>query len=384
MIGFGLTSFFSDLSHEVATTLLPIFLASLGAPAYAIGLIEGVSDGLANVGKLLGGWLSDRIGKGKTLALMGYGLTALTQGLFAFVGVWPQALFVRAFGWLGRGWRSPIRDALFHGTVSQKTSGRAFGFERALDSLGAVLAPAFAFFLISRISIKSIFFLTWIPGFLAMVCFAVFIKNRRETHAKVSSLVQGMNGFSKDYRRFLTAVTFFGMSDFAHTLLIYWAGILMTPIYGFAKAASLAILLYACHNLIHALAAYPMGRLADKVGKLRVLTFGYGAACLMFLLLAFAKGNFWFLLIIFLLGGFYLAIEETLERAVTGDLLAKEIKGTGYGVLATLNGIGDLFSSFVVGILLSWGSPALAFLTSFILAAGGTWMMFRLRKSVLI
>ena len=378
VFGFGLTSFFSDLSHEVATALLPVFLASLGAPAYAIGLIEGVADGLASFGKFIGGWASDQLGKRKSLALIGYLLTGVTQGFFAFVTWWPQALFARVIGWMGRGWRTPIRDALFHEAVPREASGRAFGFERMLDTLGAVIAPLVAFFFLSRVGFRNLFILTWIPGILAVACFFVFVRERKISHLKSFSLTEGIQNFSPEYRRFLLGVALFGLGDFSHTLLIYWAGILMAPVYGMAKASSLAILLYAFHNIVYALASYPMGRLGDKIGKTRILALGYGIASIMFLGLSFAKGNLGFLAFIFFLGGLYIAVEDALERAIAGDLLSSHIKGTGYGVLASLNGVGDLLSSFIVGMLLSFSSPITAFGYCFVLSLLGAFLMFRL------
>lgn len=377
VFGFGITSFFSDLAHEVATTVLPVFLASLGAPPYALGLIEGMADGLSSASKLLGGWVSDRLGKKKFFASLGYLTTGITQGLFAFVTIWPQAFLARVAGWIGRGWRTPIRDALFHEAVPKEASGRAFGFERMMDTMGAVIAPLVAFFFLSKIGYRKLFLLTWIPGLLSFFCFLIFVKDRKDAPIKAFSLIQGLQQLSPRYRKFLLGVTCFGLADFSHTLLIYWAGLLMTPVYGVAKASSLAILLYALHNVIYAAASYPMGHLGDKIGQRIVLGIGYALACLMFLGLAFAKGNLFFLALIFGLGGFYIAVEDALERAIAGNLLAKEIKGTGYGVLASLNGIGDLFSSFVVGILLSFGSPILAFGYCVILGSAGTFFILR-------
>lgn len=375
VFGFGLTSFFSDLSHEVATAILPVFLASLGAPAYAVGLIEGAADGLANAGRLAGGWVSDRAGKRKSLALPGYLLTGLTQGLFAFVTAWPQALLARTAGWMGRGWRTPIRDALFHEAVPKETSGRAFGFERMMDTLGAVIAPLAALFLLPKIGFRNLFLWTWVPGILAVICFLVFVRERKPARSKSFSLIEGIHGFSPEYKRFLVAVTLFGLGDFSHTLLIYWAGVLLAPVYGMTKAASLAILLYAFHNIVYALASYPMGRLGDRVGKIPVLRAGYGMACVMFLGLAFSRPNLYFLVLIFFLAGLYIAVEDSLERAIAGDLLPSDRKGTGYGVLASLNGIGDLFSSFMVGALLSIGSPVLAFGVCLLLSLSGVFTL---------
>ncbi|MBI1884684.1 MAG: MFS transporter [Chlamydiae bacterium] len=378
IFGFGLTSFFSDLAHEVATTLLPVFLASLGAPPYAVGLVEGVADGLANVGKLLGGWLSDRFQKRKSFALAGYVLTGLTQGLFGLVTFWPQALFARSIGWLGRGWRGPIRDALFHESICKEVSGRAFGFERAMDTLGAVIAPMAVFFLVSEIGYRPLFLCTWIPGGLAVLCFAFFIKEKPHPLKSSFSLFKGIKSFSPRYRKFLLAVTCFGLADFSHTILIFWAGRSMTRFYGVEEASQRAILLYVFHNIVYAAASYPMGYWGDKIGKFRVLALGYGLACIMFLGLFFAGGNFKALFFVFVIGGLYVAIQDTLERAIAGDLTPKEIKGTAYGVLASLNGVGDFLSSLMVGILLSCNIPQLAFGYCFLLALFGMMLVLRL------
>ncbi len=380
VFGFGLTSFFSDLSHEVATTLLPLFMASVGAPAYAVGLIEGLADGVASVGKLVGGWFSDQKSKRKFLGFIGYAVTGVTQGMYAFVTIWPQALVLRATGWMGRGWRSPIRDALFHDSVLKVNSGKAFGFERMMDTLGAVLAPLCAYFLLPTLGFKNIFMLTWIPGILAAIVFYALIKDHRVHHPKKFSFSQGIKSFSPSYRVFLVAVTLFGLADFSHAILIFWAGKLLAVEHGFAKASSMAILLYVFHNAVYALTSYPAGHIADKIGKFRVLAFAYALAAVMFIALIFVRESYLTLLVIFLIRGFYMAIQNTLERAIAGDLLAQEIKGTGYGVLASMNGIGDLLSSFIVGILLSTGSSALAFGYCALFATLGTVALFQIRK----
>ena len=141
VLGIGLASLFSDWGHEIGSALLPLLLASLGAPAYALGVIEGVADGASSFAKLAGGWIADRPAWRKPVAVLGYLLTGLSTFAFGFVTAWPQILVARAIGWTGRGARGPARDVLLADAVSPAQTGRAFGFERTMDTAGAVLGP---------------------------------------------------------------------------------------------------------------------------------------------------------------------------------------------------------------------------------------------------
>lgn len=377
--GFGLTSLFSDMSHEVATTLLPLFLASIGAPPYSVGFVEGIADGLASLGKIIGGWVSDRTKERKVLAVAGYAVMAVAQGMFGFCVNWTQVLAVRSAGWFGRGWRSPIQNALFHDAVTVETSGRAFGFERTMDTLGAVIAPAAVFFLLPVIGYRDLFFLTWIPGLIAVLCFQFLTKDHRTEHHDFNfSFHEALREMPKDFKKFLVAVTLFGLSDFSNALVIFWTGFLLKPEYGAVKASSLVILMYVFHNITNALAAYPAGWLADRIGKFRVLGFGYLLACLFYFLFIFADGNVFLLFALFGIRGVFLAIIHTLERAIAGDLLTSSIKGTGYGLLASMNGIGDFCSSILVGFLFTTKSSVGSFGYCFLMAAAGTFFLMRI------
>src|ERR1700677_3434010 len=141
VLGIGLASLFSDWGHEAATSILPTLLASLGAPAFALGVIEGVSDGLSSFAKLAGGWIADRPRWRKPTGILGYLATGLSTFAYAFAQSWPAILVMRALGWLGRGGRGPSRDTLLSDAVAPEQQGRAFGFERAMDTLGAGLGP---------------------------------------------------------------------------------------------------------------------------------------------------------------------------------------------------------------------------------------------------
>jgi MFS family permease len=141
VLGVGLASLFSDWGHEAATSILPAFVASLGAPAFALGVIEGVADGLSTMGKLAGGWIADRPAWRKPTAIVGSFATGLSTFGYAFATAWPFILVMRAFGWTGRGTRSASKDALLVDCIDRAQVGRAFGFERSMDTLGAVLGP---------------------------------------------------------------------------------------------------------------------------------------------------------------------------------------------------------------------------------------------------
>src|ERR1700683_164019 len=179
VLGIGLASLFSDWAHEAATAILPAFLASLGAPAVALGVIEGVSDSLSSFAKLAGGWIADRPAWRKPTGIAGYLTTALTTFGYAFAQTWPAVLVLRAVGWMGRGGRGPSRDTLLAGCISPGQEGRAFGFERAMDTLGAVLGPLCAAALIGTLGLRGILRWTLLPGLIATLTFAFLAPARK-------------------------------------------------------------------------------------------------------------------------------------------------------------------------------------------------------------
>ena len=156
VLGIGLASLFSDWGHEAATSILPAFLASLGAPAAALGVIEGVSDGLSSFAKLAGGFIADRPKWRRPTGIVGYFATAITTFGYAFAHSWPAVLILRGFGWMGRGSRGPSRDTLLADCVTPEQTGRAFGFERAMDTLGAVLGPLCATLLLGTLGARGV------------------------------------------------------------------------------------------------------------------------------------------------------------------------------------------------------------------------------------
>jgi MFS family permease len=379
IIGMGLTSFFSDLGHETATAILPLFLASLGAPAAALGVIEGVSDGLSSLAKLGAGWIGDRVSRRKPIVVGGYVLTGVATGLFGFATAWPQVLVSRAVGWLGRGVRGPLRDAMLADAVDPRLRGRAFGVERAGDTLGAVLGPAAAVWLISILTYRQVFLLTLVPGLIAALCFAVLVREHGRTLMRPRRFWAAMGALPRGFRLYLIAVGVFGAGDFAHTLLILRASQALAPALGPVQAGTMAIGLYTVHNVIYAAATVPAGALGDRFGKRRLLVGGYLLAAAMSLGFILASPVWWQFALLFGVGGLYIAVEDTLERAMAADLLPEDMRSMGYGALAAANGLGDFISSVLVGVLWTAVSPAAGFAYAAALSLVGAALVSRAR-----
>ena len=380
VLGIGLASLFSDWGHEAATSLLPAFLATLGAPAVALGIIEGVSDGLSSFAKLAGGWIADRPLWRKPNGIFGYSATAFTTFGYAAAQSWAGVLLLRAFGWMGRGSRGPSRDALLADAVEPALIGRAFGFERAMDTLGAVLGPLCAALLVGSLGIRSTLRWTLLPGLIAALAFAFLVpegKSHEGHHAP--SFASNLAQLPREYWRLLTGIFIHGIGSFAPTLLILRATQALTPGYGAGRAAAIAVGLYTFHNLISAAASYPAGALADRVGKRSLLALGYGFAVLAYLGFVLVPPTEVMLVVLFGLAGVHDAFQQSLEKSAAAELLPATIRGSGFGVLATANGIGDLISSVVVGALWSSVSPAAGFLYAAAFTGLGAVIVYRRR-----
>jgi MFS family permease len=387
VVGMGLASFFSDAGHEMATSILPLFLVSIGAPAAALGTIEGVADAVSSFVKLGAGWLSDRVSRRKPIAVVGYTLTGLATGLFALTTSWTQILVGRTAGWFGRGIRGPVRDAMLAEAVAPEARGRAFGFHRAADTLGAIVGPLIGLALLrllggretTTLIYRQIFWITLAPGLLAALAFALFVRERKRTAHNATGLFQMLGSLPARFRWFLVGVGLFGAGDFAHSMLTLRAALMLTPALGATRAGQTAIALYVVHNVVYAGMSYPIGALADRIGKRRLLALGYGVAALMGVGWMIATPSVWFLGVLFALGGLFIAAEDALEGALAADLLPEDVRGTGYGMLAAVNGVGDFVSSIVVGALWTAVSPTAGFAYATALFLVGAVVIYRLR-----
>jgi len=393
VIGMGVTSFLSDAGHEAATAVLPAFLNTLGAPPIALGTIEGVADAASSFVKLGAGWISDRLGHRKSITVAGYAITGVAIASFGLALSWPMVLIGRLFGWLGRGIRGPLRDAMLAESVPAESRGKAFGFHRAGDTLGAIVGPLLAVGLLALLQpaaaahpstpFRIIFAITLVPGLGAALAFGLMVSERRRAPRPELPFWATLRTLPSSYRRFLAGVGTFGAGDYAHTLLILAATQLLTPAYGLVRAAQIAGLLYVGHNVLYAAASYPIGALSDRFGRRELLALGYlvGVAVSIGFAIAFALplANVGYLLLLFALAGTYIAAEDALEGALTADFVGTDVRGTAYGVMGTVNGVGDLAASVIVGLLWTVVSPAAGFVYAAAAMLVGAVMVYRLR-----
>lgn len=367
--GMAATSFLSDLGHEAQSTILPTFMAALGLPPAALGTVEGVADAAASFIKLGAGWFSDRVGRRKPFVVLGYLATGLASGIIALATGFPLVLAGKVFGWLGRGVRGPLRDAMLTDAIPKEARGRAFGFHRFGDTLGAILGPMLAVTLLGASggvldSARRLLWWSLIPGVLSALVFGLFVAERARASTTQHAFGLALKQMPKRFRRYLLGVGIFGAGDFAHSMLILAATQLLSPTWGALKAAGIGGSLYVLHNVVYAVAAYPAGALADRYGHQRVLAWGYSLSAAVPLSLAaffyWHIGSVLLLAASFSIAGLVNGVQDTLEGAATADLAPVAQRGLGFGLLGATNGVGDLASSVVVGAL--WTAyPSLGF-----------------------
>ncbi|HEY2460677.1 MAG TPA: MFS transporter [Candidatus Acidoferrum sp.] len=384
VLGVGLTSLFSDWSHETATAVLPAFLAALGAGPVWLGAIEGIADGLSSFTKLAAGHYTDRLKHRKPLAVFGYALTALATASFAFATLAYQILFGRVIAWLGRGVRSPAKKALLAADVPPNAYGRAFGFERLMDTVGAIAGPLTALWLLENThhSYQKIFLWTLLPGLVAVAIFWLCVRERPLVKPSSHTFISGLRALPPDFRRFLVGVGIFGAGDFSHTMLILYASRMLSAQYGLARASTIAVGLYTLHNVFYAASAYASGWLSDHVKQRKfVLAAGYCMAGVTAILLCAGPHSLPLLALVCALAGIYIGTEEALEDSVAAELVSKGQHGMAFGTLAAVNAAGDFISSLLVGFLWSSFSVQIAFGYSALLFFAGAGLILRLRPS---
>lgn len=362
--GIGLASLLADIGHEIPTALLPGFLNSaLGAPAAALGLIEGVADATSALAKVAGGALADDPGRRRSIAVGGYTLTAILSAAIGLATTAWQVGILRAGSWAARGFRQPSRNALLADAVDVAAFGRAYGFERAMDNLGAVIGPVLALALVGLVGVREAILLSIIPGLAAAGAIVYAVrhleqpKERRAAPVRlvVRPLLRGPLG------RLLAGVSLFEVGNMAATLLILRATELLTPERGQDAAVALAIALYVGYNVAATLSSIAAGRIADRVGARPVLAAGVAAFAVAYALFGLVGPTAFLLGAAFVVAGVAIGAVETAENAAVASLAPAHQRGSAFGLLAGIQAMGDFVASAMIGLVWTLAGPSVAF-----------------------
>lgn len=344
----GIVSLLTDASSEMVYPVLPLFLANvLGAPVAAIGVIESLAEATASFMKLGSGWLSDRVGHRKPLVTLGYTLSNIVKPVLALTQSWPAVLVLRIADRLGKGVRTAPRDALIAESCTAEERGRSFGVHRALDTAGAALGPLIAWLVLSlnpgASGYRAIFAISAIPGALAILVVLLAVRDTAPA-AKTAAIARiTLWGLPKPLALF-TAISFvFALANSSDAMLILRAQDL-------GAAAATIPLMYVLFNVVGALLAGPLGARSDRIGRRRLLVFGFGGYALVYLGFALVRGAAapWAL---FALYGIPYAATEGMARAYVCDLAGPVARGTALGGYTLVLGLAALPSSALAGLL---------------------------------
>jgi len=346
------TSLFSDISTEMLYPLLPIYLTQyLKVSGSTLGVIEGSAEAIQNSVQGISGYFSDKLMRRKPLAIIGYLLSALSKPLIGIAPTWPAAWAARLTDRLGAGTRSAPRDALIAGSVTEENRGMAFGLEGFGDNLGAFIGPIITvgLFFIVGISIRQVFYLSFIPGLLALL---MMLMVKEHKGADISSKVSlRLIEFPKTYWRFILLVVVFGLGNSSNAFLIM-------QIKSHGLSLPVTIIIYAAYNLVAAIISYPAGALSDKLGRKPLLIaalsiFATTYAGFALSSSALVMGG------LFILYGMFQGIFRVMGKAFATDFVLPDKRASAIGWYGTTTGLSNLIASIVAGLL--WdkvGHPA--------------------------
>lgn len=340
----GLTSFFTDTAIKMIYSVMPLFLLSIGASKTELSLIEGIAESTASVLKALSGWWSDKIGKNKPFMLLGYAISAVIVPIYALAVSPLQILYLRFVERVGKGIRTAPRDSLISASSKHKKTGRNFGFHKAMDNCGAIIGPLLAFGILSVFprDYRKVFLFSAIPALLGVVTIIFFIKEAGKKKGDLPGKIV-FRDFSKRFYVFLIIAFVFTLGNSTDTLLLVKANdVGINAIY--------IPLVYLIYNSVSVLFAIPMGILSDKIGRERLIIFGY----LLYSIVYFSFGRTnakTAIILLFALYGLYSAATDGVQKALVSDIIDKDKRGTGLGIYNGLLGITLLPASLIAGVL---------------------------------
>lgn len=344
----GLVSFFTDISSEMVFSLIPTFLLGLpGSNIALLGLVEGTAESLSYGLRAVSGVFSDKFRKRKTLVLIGYAMSTLIKPLLSIARSVTDLFTIRVADRVGKAVRTSPRDALLSESVPAKQRGAAFGLHRSLDQTGAIIGPiaASTLMLFCGLTIRDVFWISLIPGAVALLIILLFVKERVRRPVSEFQLLAGMKKVLRG--RFLLLLVLVGVFslgafNFSFVLLNAREAGVSDP---------LIPIVYAVVNVTHTVAAIPAGVLADKIGKDKVLVLGYGVFLFTAMLMLLSPLDTAAAFLTAAVFGVYFGIVETVQRALVPEYVESNLRGTAYGLYYLVVGSAFFVANTVVGTL---------------------------------
>jgi MFS family permease len=364
----GIVSLLTDISSEMIFTLVPLFLRNvLLVPTTIVGLVGGLSDSTDAIFRIFSGWFSDKIGKRKLLAVVGYSLSTIIKPFMYLANTWGAVLAIRFGDRVGKGIRSSPRDALVASSVLPHERGKGFGFHRAMDTTGATLGlilTAIIIYLVQggglELSLKSYQWLVLvgtIPAVLGVIVLLVFVREKRGEEGLGDGLKTGAStakgGFDIRFKIFLAIMAVFTLGNSSDFFLILRAQNLEVPLVQ-------VTLMLALFNATYAVTSLPMGILSDRLGRRRVISLGWFIYGLVYLGFALAS-SIWLAWLLFAFYGIYYGIVEGVAKAFIADLVPEGRRGTAYGLYQGVTGLMLLPASLIAGWLWEALNPSAPF-----------------------
>jgi MFS family permease len=371
----GLVSFFNDVASEMIYPIVPIFLTvALGAPVAVVGLIEGVAESTASILKVVSGWLSDKWQIRKPFTVAGYGLSAVSKVLLGLAFSWPLVLFARFIDRFGKGVRTAARDALIVESSEGSARGKAFGFHRAIDTMGAVIGPLLALLAIQFFDNKYriIFVLAVIPSCIGVLLLLFFVKEKKKEADLSAAFHFRWRDLDPSFKTYLLISFLFALGNSSDAFLILRAKNL-------GLSLTLVILAYVLFNLAYAVFSIPAGIISDKIGPRKVLLSGFLLFSSIYLFFGIIHSTI-FLWLLFPIYGIYMALTEGVGKAYISNLVAQEKTGTVFGIYQTVTGAATFFASFIAGLLWTYLGVSAPFILGSVMALVSAFLFVVLEK----
>jgi len=370
----GLVSFFNDIASEMVYPIVPIFLTTiLKVSTPVVGLIEGIAEATAAIGKFIFGYLSDKIGSRKPFVIAGYSFSTVSKILIGLANFWPMILLARFIDRLGKGVRTSARDSLLLQNTTKNNKGFIFGYHRAFDSAGAVFGPIIGLILIYFLkeNLRFIFYFAAVPGIIGVLLLVLFVREKakipflrqspgapigvRRSKKTVSNFFQDFSLIRKNKKLslFFIASIIFSLGNSSDAFLILRAKNL-------GLTTLMAVLTYVVYNISQTLLSTPLGKLSDKIGAKKVFEGGLLMFTMVYFFFGFIKDPI-FIWLLFPLYGIYIAATDGVSKAYVAEFITEKESGSYFGLYQSATAISAFFASWIAGVLWYKISPATTF-----------------------